>query len=388
MDSSNTAAVEAKQELTLQLADLLTPHIYNGIKSIFDTCKSEEKVLRSFQNKLCTVPIWNQDIIDREFDRIVAKKDLEYLDKLIDMLWVSRVKVLSSLKLSNSNNKIDLQVPNQKDFVHKCYTECARAFWVNPFLMDDRELNYEYTEIQRNVKLSYTLINNSIEKTARDLFPLKDILEKWSQVLDEPDAAVDQLEDDINEHLSDASEISDIGSNSGHIQTGGGEGTDRPEDHALGGGNDSESEGHDQGYDDPEKDIDNAFMSPPVINTDSTSGNFNGGGTSGNFNGGGTGNFGGNDNTFNRMEGVDLTVSSGNDISETPPIGNYQGSGNYQSGGNFQGGGNFPFPVKPLEVENKNYSAGVSTTPDGIKNIMIQKNGEYANRTTDDDPFF
>jgi hypothetical protein len=198
--------VNAKEELTLQLVDMLSENIYDGIKSIFDKTKEEgdTNILKRFQEKLCSVPLWNQNVIDKEYERIISKKNTEHLDKLLDMLFVSHVKVLSVLKI-NDNNKIDIQVPNSKTFIHKCYIETARAFYKDPYLIDDRPKNYNYSEIQRNIKRSHIVINNCIQRTIRDLIPLKEILEAYSKSLEEP-VDIEEIEDEIEEDLNEIQE--------------------------------------------------------------------------------------------------------------------------------------------------------------------------------------
>lgn len=202
------AEVNAKEELTLQLVDMLTEHIYDGIKSIFDKTKEETstQVLLKFQEKLCSIPLWNQDIIDKEYDRIIQHKDTEHLDKLLDMLFVSHVKVLSVLKI-NDNNKVNIQVPNSKTFIHKCYIETARSFYKDPFLIDDRLRNYDYSEIQRNIKRSHQIITHAIQRTVRDLIPLKEILEAYSKTLEEPEDVVEDIKEDLAEIGEETNEI-------------------------------------------------------------------------------------------------------------------------------------------------------------------------------------
>ena len=32
------------------------------------------------------------------------------------------------------DNKFNLEIPTGSKFIHKCYIECARIFWKNPYL--------------------------------------------------------------------------------------------------------------------------------------------------------------------------------------------------------------------------------------------------------------
>jgi Family of unknown function (DUF5764) len=319
------ATVNAKTELTLQLIDMITEHLYSGIKSIFDKTKEEgvNTVLKRFQVKLLSIPIWNQQIIDKEFERIISNKDAEHLDKLLDMLFVSHVKVLSVLKI-NENNKVNIQVPNAKVFIHKCYIECARAFYRDPYLIDDRVKNYDYSEIQRNIKRSHAVINQSIEKTVRDLIPLKDILEAYSASLAEPENVeqeIENVENEINDIESDHDKGSDHESDRAH----GNHFEEHNEQQENFG--DNEQQENFRENEQPENYIDKAFtMQPPP----------------------------------------QLNVTSGEEISETPHIEPYsqnQFPNQFQTHDEMNG------------MNNENHDEPqhhVEEIGDGIKNILIQ----------------
>lgn len=317
------ATVNAKAELTLQLIDMITEHLYSGIKSIFDKTKEEgvNTVLKRFQVKLLSIPIWNQQIIDKEFERIISNKDAEHLDKLLDMLFVSHVKVLSVLKI-NENNKVNIQVPNAKVFIHKCYIECARAFYRDPYLIDDRVKNYDYSEIQRNIKRSHSVINQSIEKTVRDLIPLKDILEAYSASLADPENVEQEIENVENE-LNEAQAVNDIDSDQGNDHD---EENENKFEESCGYG----QENFEENVETPENYIDKAFtMHPPQLN-----------------------------------------VTSGEEISETPHI-----EPSYQSQNQFQNTNEINGMNESREDHEGRHH--VEESDDGIKNILIQ--GKHSN---------
>lgn len=171
--------VAAKQEYTNQLCDILTPLLYKGFKSIWKHCRSNGKnSLKSFQEKLTTVPIWNQDVIDNEYSRIVKETDCNWLDKLIEAVFLSNVKVLSTIRIGKVKT-IDITVPETKKFIHHCYIEGARRLWQDPYLIDDREDNLSYTELKRNEKRMCVTLDDAIEKTISKLIPIQNILESY-----------------------------------------------------------------------------------------------------------------------------------------------------------------------------------------------------------------
>lgn len=197
-ESSGSTVVEAKKLYTQQLIDLLTPSIYDGLNSIYNSSKEEDNVLKSFQEKLCSVVRWNQDIIDKEYGRITRNSDESYLIGLIDAVFVSNVKVLSSIRISNNKN-VNIKVPDSKVFIHKAYVESARQFYQDPYLMDDRVEILSQSEIQRNVKRSKNIIGISIEKTIRDLIPVQEIIESYLS-----DIGLDDVKENFEEDIAAA----------------------------------------------------------------------------------------------------------------------------------------------------------------------------------------
>jgi hypothetical protein len=173
---------EAKHEYTQQLVNLLYSHIYTGIKSIYEAahlfCKktNDKNTLKKFQLLLSQIPKWNQDKIDKEYNRVCSNSECDWIDELITAVFVSHTKVLSSIKNSKTSKAIDLDVPAGAYFLHKCYVESARNFWKKPYLMHN---GFSNLEIQRNLADSEVLIQTSIKETVRKLLPVKYILKEY-----------------------------------------------------------------------------------------------------------------------------------------------------------------------------------------------------------------
>ena len=189
--------VAAKKEYTTQLCDILSPLLYMGFKSIWKNCKDTGKAsLKSFQEKLTSVPIWNQDIIDNEYNRIVKETDCQWLDKLIEAVFLSNVKVLSTVRIGKAKT-INIVVPETKRFIHQCYIEGARRLWQDPYLIDDRPNSLTYAELKRNEKRMTLTLADSIEKTISKLIPIQNILESY---LNDIDDEVDEVDDEVNDN--------------------------------------------------------------------------------------------------------------------------------------------------------------------------------------------
>ena len=128
MDDYNVNVLsEAKNEYSSRLVTILTPLIIEGIKSIFEEAMKlcldndeEEKYLMTFQNFLSRVPKWNAVIVDEETKRIVKKSQCEYLEDLLTCVHITQLKILTSIRVSQKQKKIDIDIPKLNDFIHKC----------------------------------------------------------------------------------------------------------------------------------------------------------------------------------------------------------------------------------------------------------------------------
>ena len=191
--SNSKSFVDAKTEYTKQLQILLTPRIYEGIESIYSdsnnsVSESGDK-MRVFQNFLKTIPKWNQEIINHETIRIKDDSKCNYLEKLLNAIFVSHTKILTL------NSNLDIQVPKLNHFIHKCYIETARELYKNPYLLDKTIRNPR--EKQNNLRETLSIINDSINTTICRLLPLENILDVYLKEtsLDEEDeqSVVDEV---------------------------------------------------------------------------------------------------------------------------------------------------------------------------------------------------
>lgn len=163
---------EAKNIYTHNLCKILQPQIYKGFISILNLCKGTNETLKNFQRKLEGIPKWNSMIIDDEYNRIIQETKCDYLDNLLNAVFIANSKILSVI--NNDKRTIDITVPNPKKFLHACYIACAYNFFMEPFLFDDsRE---DYRKKQKNMKEIFDIINKCIVETVENLLPIEDLL--------------------------------------------------------------------------------------------------------------------------------------------------------------------------------------------------------------------
>lgn len=190
MDNSVQILVEAKNEYTAQLKKILTPRLYEGFKSIYDDIinisnqELQEKnvqtssVIKTFQKTLKEIPQWNNEMIKNENNRIEKISNCDYLENLIEAVFITNTKILTSVQINKSKSmNVKVSIPSQSHFIHKCYMESAKEFYKNPYVFDQSKL-LTPKEKHTNLREALSLIDLSINNAISNLLPIKDILKQ------------------------------------------------------------------------------------------------------------------------------------------------------------------------------------------------------------------
>ena len=142
-DSLNiNVLVSAKDEYTKQFINLLCPKIYIVIKNIFYDSQKIKKFksisLKNFQIFLKKVPLWNKIIIDKNVDDI--KSNIPYLLDLITAIFVTNIKILSSVRLNKDADNISIKIPDINVFLHKIIITICEKFYYNPHIIIEKKI--------------------------------------------------------------------------------------------------------------------------------------------------------------------------------------------------------------------------------------------------------
>ena len=198
--------VETKNDYISHLTNIITPLIFEGIQSIYREAQKMSDatdVLKIFQTYLKRIPKWNQNLIEKETQRIfTSSHSYEWLNDLIKATLKSNLIVLMYNPTIKKQQKIDSSFYkniSSTDFIHKVYIECARELWNNPYLLYH---NYPPIEIKRNQRDCMLIIKDCIKEALRKLLPVKHIL---SVYLGE-DIEEDINNNDFERNISEADE--------------------------------------------------------------------------------------------------------------------------------------------------------------------------------------
>jgi hypothetical protein len=174
--------VEKKNEYTINLVNVLSPLIYEGLTSIYtealNVSNCADNILKVFQSFLRKIPKWTPEMIKQETDRIIKNsKSVDWLSNLVKATIKANMIILTYNPHLKLQNKIDAKYYkniNLEDFIHKIYIECARELWNNPYLMYHQ---YPPIELKRNQRDTILLVKDAIKEAIRRLLPLKELLE-------------------------------------------------------------------------------------------------------------------------------------------------------------------------------------------------------------------
>ena len=202
MDDFNiNSLVESKNEWCMRLLNILTPSLIKGIKSIFDeafelcqTNDNEEKYLMTFQNLLNNIPKWTDEIVKIETDRIIEFTGCNYLEDLLSCVHIVQLKSLTCARAGLKQKKIDINIPNIYQFIHKTYILLARKIYVNVYLF---EKDIRPLEIQKNNRELELLTKEAILNSIRDSIPLELILKNYLDESQETDVVVEEKREEV-----------------------------------------------------------------------------------------------------------------------------------------------------------------------------------------------
>ncbi len=214
MDDFNVSSLhESKNEWGSRLLTILTPHIVDGLKSIFDEalklCKDNnemDKYLMTFQNFITRIPKWNPTIIETERKRIVEKSGCNYLEDLVTCVHIIQLKLLTAIRVGQKQRKIDVSIPKLDDFIHKIYINVARKVYKNVYLF---EINIPPLQIQKHFRELEIIVQECILNTVRDSIPVESILQAYMDQTVEEDV-VEEVKEQIIEQPTKKEEETQI----------------------------------------------------------------------------------------------------------------------------------------------------------------------------------
>ena len=208
MDASDISVYgEAKGEYTRQLCVFLVPCLETYFLELLEEAKTSSpaanKVLWHFQTSLQSIPDWNQDKVARETDKIQKDCKCDYLEELLTAVFIAHTKVLSAIRVTTKQKKLQITIPKIEHFLHRVLSDSARTLWTNAFLFAETNS----IEKQKNLRQVSSLLQESVLQGIRGLLPVKSILREYLYE--------NEGEEDDGEEQDDEEKPSSLASSSG-----------------------------------------------------------------------------------------------------------------------------------------------------------------------------
>jgi hypothetical protein len=204
MDDFNIGSLhESKNEWSSRLVTILTPVIFEGLRSILNEStklciqnQENDKYLMTYQNLLRRIPQWNNEIVSQEVSRIIEKSKCNYLEDLISCVHIIQLKILTAMRVGQKQKKIDIVIPKLNDFVHKCYINISRKIYSNVYLF---ETDISPLNAQKNNREIEIIIQEGIVNTIRESIPVESIIKAYMEETEEKDYEEEIIEEVIEE---------------------------------------------------------------------------------------------------------------------------------------------------------------------------------------------
>lgn len=189
--------VEAKAEYTRQFSQYLIPALLdfflnNLFKGVQET--DPKKLLWNFQNLLKDIPEWNIDKVKRETETIIQMTRCDYLEELLTAVFIAHTKVLSAIRLTSKQKKIQITIPKLDHFIHRVLGDCARILWSNVYLFNPTGSSVER---QKNINQIETHLQEGVLQSIRNMLPVKSILKEYLH--DDGDEEEEQEKPEVKE---------------------------------------------------------------------------------------------------------------------------------------------------------------------------------------------
>jgi hypothetical protein len=165
--------VEAKKEYTEQLNSIMCPLMIEVFQEIYnEACKPPRgKTLQKFQNLLREVKHWNNSMISEHNARLLQK--CPWFNDLLVAVFISHVKILSSVRIKTETKKISIKLPTTEEFLHACYIKAAHDLFKDPYIYHE-----ESNEFERDRTLC-SRFKTCIDETIKELVPIQEILKTY-----------------------------------------------------------------------------------------------------------------------------------------------------------------------------------------------------------------
>lgn len=207
-DSILSVYSDARAEYTKQLCMFLVPAYFQFYIELLEKAKQcmvaePKRALWQFQTYLNEIHDWNMEKVNHEIHTIYTNCGCDYLEDLLTAVFIAHTKVLTAIRLSSNNKKVEINVPKVEHFLFKVLCETSKLLWSSTYLFRDGITGMEKQQNYRNIE---QILNEGILQAVRNLVPVKSILKDFMNQ-DVSDNTAEEESDDEKESEKESKEL-------------------------------------------------------------------------------------------------------------------------------------------------------------------------------------
>lgn len=198
-DSVLSVYSDARTEYTKQLSVFLVPAYFQFYVDLLETSRQTmaadpKRALWQFQTYLNEIHDWNMEKVRHEIQTIQSHCGCDYLEDLLTAVFIAHTKVLTAIRLSTNQKKVEIHIPKIDHFLFKVLCETSKLLWSSTYLFRD---NISGMEKQQNYRQIEQLLHEGMLQAVRSLVPVKSILKDFVHQGQEDEE--DKEEEDLKE---------------------------------------------------------------------------------------------------------------------------------------------------------------------------------------------
>ena len=191
---------DARSEYTKQLCGILVPSYFQFYLSVLEKAREEtvkqsdpKKLLWHFQTFLNEIPDWNMEKVNTEIGQLQSSCGCDYLEDLLTAVFIAHTKVLTAIRVSSKQKKVQITVPKVEHFLFKVLCETSKLLWGSSFLFRE---GIPAIEKQQNYRSVETLLGEGILQAVRAMVPVKSILRDFVSMDEDKEDKEDKEEEE------------------------------------------------------------------------------------------------------------------------------------------------------------------------------------------------
>lgn len=181
---------------TEHIIELLKEPFYTHFKEICESFRkknknNESKTIKDFQSEMKNIKRWENEQLRNAAKFVVHKSGSNYIPKIIKAILISGSKLLTASS-SRKKKNVEISIPEPIEFLHKCFIEIGRSFYMEPYLICDKG-SKPGVRISR-LNDSMKLIEKDIKKSINYFLPYDNILDIYLANAENDDTSSEEEE--------------------------------------------------------------------------------------------------------------------------------------------------------------------------------------------------